>query len=270
MIPAAYVVALSDILQKAEEQSVPVLLVGALARDLCLPPEVRTDGRRTDDVDLVVLIGSWGRFDSFLDGCEEAFELDRSELRLRHRRTRVPVDVAPCGGVEEEPGKLALHGGSRVLSVAGMSEAFARAARQDLGGRTLFIPSPAAFVLFKLLSFLDRRAPRDLQDLGHVLRTMPIDDDLVFADEQVLDLLADGELVYEDLAVWQLGRSLRDEFSEATVAAFRGALAALVEEGEVTRSHLVFTGGVTDLAPEERLERADQVIQVLARAVRPQ
>ena len=120
---APFRVALAALLQVAQAQNRRLLLVGAFARTLCLPESVRGPARKTRDAE---------------------------------------IDVVPCGDIERPPGSLPLRRTTRILNTTGLSEAFATARVEDVGGLSLLVPRPEAFVLLKLLSFLDRRAPRDL------------------------------------------------------------------------------------------------------------
>ena len=115
-------------------------------------------------------------FDAFLSACHPDFEVNRTELRLRHVQTGVKIDVVPCGAIERPPGSLPLRRTTRVLNTTGLSEAFSTARVEDVSGLSLLVPRPEAFVLLKLLSFLDRRAPRDLRDTGYVLHRYPVDE----------------------------------------------------------------------------------------------
>jgi predicted nucleotidyltransferase len=173
---APFHAALAALLQIASTQNHRLLLVGAFARTLCLPSSVRGPARKTRDADVAVRMMDWSAFDALLSACEPAFSIDRSELRLRHVLTGVRIDVVPCGAIEQPPGSLPLRRTTRVLNTTGLTEAFSTARSELIGGQSLLVPRPEAFVLLKLLSFLDRRAPRDLRDAGYVLARYPIDE----------------------------------------------------------------------------------------------
>ncbi len=254
--------ALCDVLSVADDLQTRLLLVGAWARDLCLPEEKRGLSRKTNDADLAVLLEDWSAVDAFFDACAPHFEEHRDDLFLRHRQVALKVDVIPCGGIESPSGSLALRASTRVLNTAGLAEAFEHASTLDLGSHTLLVPTPNAFVLLKLLSFLDRRAPRDLRDLGYVVSRAPVDDAEIWSDEEVLDRLADGRLTLDDMAAWQLGRNLSREFSGDTSRKFLGALAELQQEPDAIRS-LLSEGR----EPTERLLTADRWLRLLVESV---
>ncbi|MEQ1502458.1 MAG: nucleotidyl transferase AbiEii/AbiGii toxin family protein [Myxococcota bacterium] len=86
---------------------------------------------------------------------------------MTHRATVLKVDLVPCGSIEAQPGTLSLRGSRRRLNTQGLTECSTQ----------VLVPPPAGFVVLKLLAFVDRREPRDLRDLGHVLRHFPFDPD---------------------------------------------------------------------------------------------
>lgn len=254
--------ALADVLDIAEEMGLRSLLVGAWARDLCLPAERRGPERQTSDVDLTVVFEDWTAVDALFESCRTRFEDHREELFLRHRPTQVKVDVVPCGGIETPTGRLVLRASTRVLNTVGLAEAFASAGSLEIGRHCLAVPTPSAYILFKLLSFLDRRAPRDLRDLGYVVRRAPVDEERVWSDTEVLDQLADGRLTLDDMSAWQLGRGVARQFSEATTRAFARSLVTLAGESDTVRTLLVDAPD-----PDERVAAADRLLEVLTSSV---
>tara|TARA_R110002072_G_scaffold74904_1_gene177036 strand:+ start:210 stop:1016 length:807 start_codon:yes stop_codon:yes gene_type:complete len=254
--------ALKDALALAEELELCTLLVGAWARDLCLPPKSRQPPRLTNDADLALAVAGWPEIERFFESAEKgAFRgASLSELLMYHRATGVKVDVVPCGGIEEPQGKLRNPDSGRVLNTIGLREAFDSALNRPVGDRSVLVPRPSGFVLLKLLAFSDRDALRDLRDLGHVARLGHEDDDASFFEDDVaLELLSAGTLTLGDMPVWQLGRDLRARFSEEALESFAQALKKLTMRSEGVRGELF-----SDLKdPDERIERSDQTIRVL-------
>ena len=199
--------------------------------------------------------------DAVFDACVGRFAERRRELFLRHRSTGVKVDVVPCGRIEAPPGSLALRASTRVLNTAGLAEAFRSARPLDVDGFTVHVPTPSAYVLLKLLSFLDRRAPRDLRDLGHVVRRAPVDEERIWSDDEVLNGLADGRFDARRHGCWQLGRDVAQSFSASTTRIFVDALVSLTTEADAVRTLLVDKSD-----PDERVEAADRLISVLKTA----
>lgn len=255
--------ALADVLGTADRFGLRILLVGAWARDLCLPAPRRGTARQTSDVDLAVALDDWSAVDAFFDACAGRFEDRRKDLFLRHKRTAVKIDVVPCGGIEAPPGALALRASTRVLNTVGLLEAFHSARPLEIEGFTLLVPSPSAYVLLKLLSFLDRRAHKDLQDLGYVVKHAPVDEEQIWSDEAVMDGFASRRLTLDDMAAWQLGRGIAKTFSPPTTQKFAEAVVRLAAEGEGIRVQLV-----DHKDPDERIATADRMLWVLSEASR--
>jgi predicted nucleotidyltransferase len=253
----------SDIGNVAAQVGTRVLLVGAYARDLCLGP-TSSPTRGTNDADFAVLLENWDHVDAFFSKCLALFrDVDRAELKMYHRTTGLKVDIVPCGPIETPPGTLALRGSVRRFNTVGLAESFELGTRLHPAVPEVLVPPPAGFLVLKLFAFTDRRERRDLRDLGHVLTRFPIEDDLVWADDQLLAAFADGSLTYEDVRFWQVGRDIAAKFTAETTAHVIAALDGLLQEKPELRS-LVVEHATLD--PDERLERADRALQILRRA----
>ncbi len=256
----------ADLGAVAQEQGVRVLLVGAWARDLCLGSA--GPSRATDDADFAVLIDSWERFDRFLDACEVHFrDIDPRELTMRHTSTGLKVDIVPCGPIEAPPGTLMLRGDPRQLRLLGLAECFDLGTRLDIPIGDVLVPPPAGVVLAKLFSFLDRRARRDLRDLGHVLFSFPADLESILDDDVLMDHFAEGTLTMEDVGFWQLGRFIAIEFPIAVSTAVVEGIDHLLAEGLDVRALLV--GNLVGVGPDDRLRLADHALSVLRMGCEP-
>ncbi|MEZ4317940.1 MAG: hypothetical protein R3F61_10570 [Myxococcota bacterium] len=128
-----------------------------------------------------------------------------------------------------------------------------------MGEHELLVPRPSAYALLKLLAYVDRRAPRDLRDLGYVTQRHPFDPETIWEDAPTRDRLADQTLVYDDLPAWFLGRDLRATFDAEVVREFRRSLSVLASLGLWHRGLLV----AHEADPERRIERADRLIRAL-------
>lgn len=255
--------ALEEALAITDAHGVRALLVGAWARDLCLPADVRSEPRKTNDADLAVLVDDWKALDALFDAAASRFDVRRGELFLRHRERGVKVDLVPCGRIENPSGKLRLRDSTRVLNTTGLAASFETATRHAVRERSLLVPRPSGYALLKLLSFLDRRAPRDLRDLGYVAIRHPFDPNAIWDDVVTRDALASQSIVYEDLPVWYLGRDLRASFDVDVVDAFRRSLDAVADLDPWHRGLLM--AHVVDA--EQRLARADRMIRALRASV---
>jgi predicted nucleotidyltransferase len=62
--------ALLDALRVAQRLGLRMMLVGAFARELCLPAPVRVSSRKTRDADLVVQIDTWSHLYEYFAACD--------------------------------------------------------------------------------------------------------------------------------------------------------------------------------------------------------
>ena len=184
---------------------------------------------------------------------------------MYHRATGLKVDVVPCGGIESPAGTLALRGSERRLNTTGLTECLLMGTPLEGSGRVV-LPPPSGFVLLKLLAFQDRREPRDLGDLGHVVHRFPHAERTIWDDTAFMSALTSGTLTYEDFQFWCVGRDLASRFEPPTVAAFTRALDVLRADVPHVRSR-VDDGHPHPPDREGRLERADRLLAVLRMAV---
>lgn len=254
--------ALADALDVAEQTGLRTLLVGAWARDLCLPADRRLELRKTNDADLAITVDEWRDIDRFFAASSAGFDVHAAELFMRHRRTRIKVDLVPCGALERPPGTLRLRNTSRTVNTTGLQEAFRGPIEHIVRGRRLSVPHPSAFVLLKLLAFLDRRAPRDLRDLGYVVRQFPVDHAAVWRDARALAGFERETLTWEDMNAWQVGQDLRTRFSPPTLDVFRASLRRLTSEVPVIRGLLA----EQVRGPDDQIATADRILGVLMEA----
>ena len=260
--PLANVV--DDLAAIAAGMDTRALLVGAYARDRCL--DTTATSRGTRDVDFAVMLNSWGDVDAFFKSCDGAFrDADVADLKMYHRATGVKVDVVPCGQVESPPGTLALRESTRRLNTLGLAECFELARPLHADCPHVLVPPPEGFLLLKLFAFADRRAPRDLRDVGYVLHRFPVDRNSVWVDSQLMSAFDDGTLDYDDLVYWTAGRAIATAFSGAAVSRLVEVVDALLRERPFDRVLLV--DGIVGLDADARLTRADRSLAVLHRAL---
>ena len=248
--------ALGDAIDVAHLVGSRAMLVGAWARDLCLPNTSRHGLRQTTDADLALIFPTWSDVDRFFDKASSHFIGSRPELFLRHRATDTKVDIVPCGGLERPPGNLDLQGSNRSMRTLGMVEAFDHARTLEVNGRPLLVPTPAGFVVLKAFAFLDRRAPRDLRDLGDVVRAFvyePWSDALLMAE------FAAGRMDVDDCAAWGLGVAVSEQFTSETASAFLVGITTLRAESDPIRGLLCHT----QARPDQRIRSADRMLSTL-------
>jgi predicted nucleotidyltransferase len=214
--------------------------------------------RKTGDADFAVLVEDWAHLDRFFAACQPwCTDLDRKDLKMRHKATSVRVDVIPCGGIERPPGTLVLRGTERVFDNTGVVECFAVSEPFAPDLPTVLVPPACALVLLKLFAWSDRRAGKDLRDLGHLLRHAPRDDDAMYEDAPFLQALSADAVDYDDWRAWQTGRSVVEMFTPTTVDRVRSVLADLGVQPDGTRADLivseVYGGLATRLAEADRL-----------------
>ncbi|HMV69052.1 MAG TPA: nucleotidyl transferase AbiEii/AbiGii toxin family protein [Myxococcota bacterium] len=257
--------AFSDLREVVLEMSWRCLLVGAHARDACLPRGVQPP-RRTTDVDMAVLLSrpsSEEDIQTFLKRCESRFDETQHPLRLRHRTTGVPVDVLVCGEVADVDHMDDRHTSMVDLDVGTLRHCFERSEAES-ADPTLPTPPLPIFVLLKLVAWRDRRLRTDLADIGYVLRHHRPEQE-PFDDDDFTGMCAREELGLEDHPCWVVGRDLAEDLPAAGRRRLLDALSDLERARLETRAALA---EYLKLSPDDRLVWSDRMLRVLLFATR--
>ena len=164
----------------AEGRGLPVLLVGASARDILfwhvhgLEP-----GRATMDLDISIQSPDWKAYSSFgetllQNGFARLYE-DHPE-KLVDRETDQELDLLPFGEIAEDGRTIIWPHDNSAWSVIGLQDAFEHPLRievtDDDGERVVRFASAAALVMLKMVAVHDRpeaRHKRDSTDIGFVI-----------------------------------------------------------------------------------------------------
>ena len=179
---------------------------------------------------------------------------------MRHRTHAVKLDLIPCGRIEAPKGELQLRNSTRVSNTVGLAATFETARQHAVGAHTVLIPRPSAYVLLKLLSFLYRRASRDLR---YVIVRNGYDPSTIWDDSATQLALENGSLEFEDLPQWFLGRDLGATFHQDAIEAFLTALDTVAELPLWHKGILFHTVPNAD----ERLLKAERWTRVLRASV---
>lgn len=205
--------ALQKIAATAAKLQIPFLLVGAMARDMLLE-HVRdmSKERRTMDVDIGILVGSWGEFSKFCDAMTangfERYPTMRHRFRSDHG---VIIDVIPFGGLTDAQGFIAWPPDDNpVMSVIGFDDALQHCLQMEItSGQLVNVVSLPGLAVLKLLAWNDRRydSAKDAQDLalllllyGEYAKDRLFDSELELMEHHGFDMgLAGAELLGQDI-----------------------------------------------------------------------
>lgn len=168
--------ALQKIAEIAAEHHIRFFLVGAMARDLLLEKvHDMSKERRTMDVDIGVMVGSWAEFSSFCAALTaKNFErYPRMEQRFRSDKGII-IDIVPFGGLADAEGFISWPpDNDPKMCVTGFEDAL-RDCLQIKINDTQFVNvvSLPGLAMLKLLAWADRhhQSRKDAQDLELFLR----------------------------------------------------------------------------------------------------
>ncbi len=179
-VDSATLALLDGVTAAAAGLDVPILLIGAFARDVIFEHVhgVLTE-RATGDVDVAVLAKTWQQYaelQTALLGMGFARHPNQAQ-RLVHC-TGLVTDVIPCGDVAAADGHIRWPEDGALMSVVGFDDAFRHAVRvqlRDAGalpGLIVNVASPAAVAILKLIAWNDRQQERrrDMADLAFMVQ----------------------------------------------------------------------------------------------------
>lgn len=196
--------------ERAREFSLPMVLIGAAARDLCVhaPLGAHAD-RATQDVDVALAAPRGEAFSQFTSSFEVVGDAEH-----KFRILGIEVDVVPFGGVEHD-GQVTFKDGS-VLDVVGLREALSDPDRVTLSPNlTVNVASIQAQTALKILAWRDRHVqdPKDAVDLHAVLSAASLGPyaDEMWAAEQALEAC---EYLPDLAGAYLLGQKCRETFTD--------------------------------------------------------
>lgn len=204
---------------RARERSLPMVLIGAAARDLCVhAPLGERPPRATHDVDIAVAVPRGEALAEFLSVFERARRVHTVVIH------GVEVDVVPFGGVERD-GRVAFGDGS-VLDVVGLAEAMRGPDVVDLAeGVTVKVASIEMQAALKVLAWRDRHVQnaKDAVDLHEILAAGsrgPYEEE-AWGDLAALEAC---DYVLDLAGAYRLGALSRRAFTAARARAVAGVL----------------------------------------------
>ena len=166
--------AVADLARGLRSLDVPFAIVGALVPELVLdaPPAAMTN-----DADVTVAVASLAAFATLKAQLATfGFAESGAPHRLRHRSGGL-VDLLPFSDSVAPGGRLELER-DLVMNMAGFEQAVTSAVQVAVdGGPVLPVVPLPLYVLLKLVSFDDRKAPKDLASVFHCLRYYLQDDE---------------------------------------------------------------------------------------------
>ena len=165
----------------AERLGVPMLMVGAYARDINFwhVHGIET-ARKTLDVDLTVQLANWAAFASFSEALAElGFSKPDKGHPEKHTdlMTGQEVDILPFGGISKDGKTITWPGERHPWSVIGLMDAFEHSLTIPVTfetiSRTVRVASLPAIVLMKIVAMHDRpedRKQKDSADIAFIIR----------------------------------------------------------------------------------------------------
>ena len=206
--------ALRMISEAAALRRIPFLLVGAMARDMLLQhTHDMSRERRTMDVDIGVMVGSWAEFSEFCETlADRGFERNTTVTHRFRSPKGVIIDAVPFGGLADAKGFIVWPpDDDPMMCVTGFDDALRHCLQMEVnGGLVVNIVSLPGLAILKLLAWNDRRyaSNKDAQDLALLLRLYgEVTKDRLFDSEGALmerhgfDMeTAGAELLGQDMA----------------------------------------------------------------------
>lgn len=173
-LPTPIIETLRQIKIVADELKIPLLLVGATARDLILQHAYNVSSNRaTKDIDFGVAVSSWEEFAKLKSVLSEKGKFlveDKIEHRIKDSVTKIPIDLIPFGNIEVPRGKITWKNKNEMIT-SGFVEAFESALNVELAKNlTIKVVSPVGLALLKIVAWSDRKSNKDSQDFWLIVK----------------------------------------------------------------------------------------------------
>lgn len=201
----------------ADDLNIPILLIGATARDLVLQYAHNIQPyRETKDIDFGVAARTWDEFAILKDRLKESDFEEKAEHRMQHLLTGKIIDLIPFGDIEYPLGKITFQNNNEMIT-SGFTEAFETGLDVEfVENLTIKTASPVGLALLKLVAWIDRNSNKDSQDFWLIVKNY-----LDLGNEErlyleVLDLLEDASFDNTEAGARLLGRDLSKLLNEQT------------------------------------------------------
>lgn len=167
------------VLESANKLNIPLIVVGASARDIVLHHGYGAKiERATSDVDFGIEVPSWDAFHVLKQSLlRSGFKATPKEHRIISPED-IQLDLVPFGPLQDEHANIAWPpNGDWVMNVLGFQEARDNAELIRIQNKPVIdipVATPPGMALLKLIAWLDRAAdlrPKDAKDLAYLFST---------------------------------------------------------------------------------------------------
>ncbi len=212
-------------IEAIEELGIEYFVVGAFARDIGMqargyqyPPS-----RKTQDVDLAVLVGSFEQYEALKSRISNipGFTPHHIEPYRFIFKEAYEIDFLPFGGITDEKGQVELVAKATViLNMPGFDEIqpWTETVMTEEGVE-LKISSLPGVILLKLFAWEDRpEREKDIHDIDYILKHFfDLHSEEIFGeDSDIADLYAEEMLYFDKMvSARYVGRKMRDMLQES-------------------------------------------------------
>ena len=209
-----------------EQKGIPFALVGALVPAILLSSEI--GARETRDADHVIKLSSWAEWETVIaDLVKLGFIRGRGEQEHRLHYRTAEVDLIPYGITNGPDDVLVWKKSGNQMNMTGFADVFLHAKPVEvIRGLTLPVVPLWLFAVLKVVTYLDRKYPRDLRDLLYIMEQYDSDQARRFELTGTAD-----SVTYENAGAYVLGNDIRDNASAKAFDTVKGFVA------QVTNAH---------------------------------
>jgi predicted nucleotidyltransferase len=215
-----------------ERRQISFALIGAVVPAIYFSPvpgKLQIGDRETRDVDHVIHVSSWEEWDAIgKELVERGFK--RAEGLGEHRFSyqTAEVDFLPYGTVISPDDVLVWRKSGKTMNMLGFSDAFRFAVPVSVGAGIILPVIPLwLFAALKIITYLDRKAARDLSDLVYVLDQY----EPLGTDSRRFDVLSESQgITYEASGAFLLGKDILSNASPLVIDSVKKFLLTIEDE----------------------------------------
>ena len=229
--------ALSDFQSILESWNYFPLLVGAAARMIIFDFKFG-EGRKTTDLDFGVAVKNWEDFQELrnllVSGKPPKFKEAKNELRVIHIETSIEIDMIPFGDIGSPNQSIKWLDCNEFINVLGFEDAYLNSKTETVDDLKVQVIDTPAFVALKMIAWRDRkdRTSKDLADIRFVLERYQYENEDSWYEE-VADKLVSGDIEFNDIAIYFLGKEIKRIFGQDALNVITKAVEEiLIAQGE--------------------------------------
>lgn len=264
-LPAKTIAGLLTLKTEADRIDIPILMVGATAREIVLRYQFGIVGRATRDIDFGISVGSWNQFGNLKSALVNTGYFQSNEKyphQLESSQFEIRIDIVPFGDIETSDGIISWENDCE-MNVSGFTEAHQQAIKVSFADNLILdVVSPTGLALLKLVSWSDRKANRDAEDFWLIAGNYLDLGNYERLFEELMEFLGDEEFDNTIAGALLLGRDIKKMLNAKTELICNNLFG-----DPKAREQFTLAIHSQQKGPDDNFDRVEEVLKAIGRGL---